>query len=278
MRRKGIHIEWRSLHCEGRGDTGAGAAGGVLRCGGTGTLTTVRRAGERWRENRHRRTTWHTFDPGPGDQHGFGAIDALDEHELLPEAVTPYPLHRALGLVTYVQEGALSFEDAAGRPGILRAGEFQIMTSRSRLQRHAGNPSRRDRAHLFQVRLRPEGNGIEAPSEQRRFSAAERRGGLRVVASPDGRQGSLRITQDVEILSALLSPGHHAVHELLPGRSAWLHVVSGAATVGGILLTTGDGVGVIADRVVSMIAQEESEVLLLDVGDPGPGRSDGPRG
>jgi redox-sensitive bicupin YhaK (pirin superfamily) len=101
----------------------------------------------------------------------------------------------------------------------------------------------------------------------KRFSAAERQGILRVVASPDGRKGSLRIRQDASIYSAMLDPGQHLIHELSPGRRAWLHVVRGEVTLDDEVLVAGDGVGYRAERAVSFTARTEGEILLLDLGE-----------
>ena len=102
--------------------------------------------------------------------------------------------------------------------------------------------------------------------QQKRFTAAECRDRLRVVASPDARGGSLRINQDALIHSALLEPGQHVVHELSHGRSAWIHVVQGEVTLGDIVLAAGDGAGVTGERAVSLTAREDSEILLVDLG------------
>jgi redox-sensitive bicupin YhaK (pirin superfamily) len=100
----------------------------------------------------------------------------------------------------------------------------------------------------------------------KRFAAALRHNVLCVVASPDGRNGSLRILQDALIMSSVLDPGHHIVHELTPGRGAWVHVISGEATLDDLILTQGDGAGVTVERSVSFTAQESTEVLLVDLG------------
>jgi redox-sensitive bicupin YhaK (pirin superfamily) len=119
---------------------------------------------------------------------------------------------------------------------------------------------------VFQLGLGPLPPGVEASHEQRRFSTAQRRGGLCVVASPDRRNDSLRLGQDVLMFSALLDPGQHVVHELASARSAWLHVVHGEATLDGLVLTSGDGAGFAAERAVSLTAREETEILLVDLG------------
>ena len=153
-----------------------------------------------------------------------------------------------------------------GRAGVIRAGEFQCMTV-GRGDRHAEkNASRSAEAHIFRIWLRPAQDELEAGHEEKRFSAAQRRGGLCVVASSDARRGSLRIHQDALVFSALLDPGQHVVHELSQGRSAWLQMVQGEVTLGDQVLTTGDCAGVTAARAVSFTAREQTEVLMLDVG------------
>ena len=149
-----------------------------------------------------------------------------------------------------------------GRSGVIQAGEFQRMTAGRGLRHSETNASRTEWAHVFQIWLRPSEAGLEPGHEQKRFSAAERRGGLCVVASPDARRGSLRIHQDALVYSAMLDPGQHVIHELSQGRSAWLHLVQGEVTLGDIVLTTGDGAGVTAEPAVSLTAREETEILL----------------
>jgi redox-sensitive bicupin YhaK (pirin superfamily) len=166
-----------------------------------------------------------------------------------------------------VREGALAYEDSKGRSVVVCAGEFQRMTPGRGIRSHETNASRTDWTHVFQIGLSSSRSGFEPGHEQKRFSAAERRGVLCVVASPDARVGSLRVHQDARIYSSLLDAGQHLVHELSPGRSAWLHVVHGEVTLGDTILTAGDGAGIKGERAVSITAQEESEIMLIDLGE-----------
>lgn len=106
---------------------------------------------------------------------------------------------------------------------------------------------------------------LEPSAEHKRFSAAERSGALRLIASPDGRNGSLRLHLDTRIYSAVLHAGQHVVHELTGGRSAWLHVVEGEITLENQILYTGDSAGLVAEQVVSLTARGDAEILLLDL-------------
>lgn len=234
-------------------------------------MITLRRGGERHHDRSRKREAWLTFEAQNGADplaDGFGSLEILDENRLAPGAGVPRrPLHDA-EIVTYVREGGLAYEDSMGRSGVIHAGEFQRTTAGRGIRHGEANASRSEWAHVFQIWLRPSQAELEPSHEQKRFSAAERRGVLRVVASPDARRGSLRIHQDVLIYSALLDPGQHVVHQLPPGRCAWLHLVAGEVTLGDDVLTTGDGAGVQAERSVSLTAREETEILLVDLGEP----------
>jgi redox-sensitive bicupin YhaK (pirin superfamily) len=236
-------------------------------------MITLRRAIERHHDRRGRQEVWHTFYPQDRADplaDGFGMLEILTEDRLPAGADVPrYPPHDA-EIVTYVREGALAYEDSMGRSGVIHAGELQRMTTGRAMRHSETNASRSDWAHVFRIWLRPSEAGLESTHEQKRFSAAERRGGLCVVASPDGRRGSLRIHQDALMYSALLDAGQHVVHELSPGRSAWLHLVQGEASLGDMILSTGDGAGVTDERSVSLTAQQQTEVLLFDLGERTP--------
>lgn len=228
----------------------------------------LRRAKERHRDRSRKQEVWLTFFPqqdGDPLAGGFGPLEILDEGHLSPGGGVPrHPRHDA-EIVTFVREGALAYEDSKGHSGLVQAGEFRLMTAGRGVRHRETNASRTHWAHVFQMWLRPVQADLEPSHEQKRFSSAERRGRLCVVASPDGRRGSLRIHQDALIYSALLDPGTHVVHELSLGRSAWLHLVLGEATLEEVVLSTGDGAGLTAERAVSLTAREETEILLLDL-------------
>jgi hypothetical protein len=233
-------------------------------------MITVRRAKERHYDRHRKQEVWLTFYPRDrADPRAdrFGRLESFSERRLPPGAIASRTSHHEAEIVTYVREGALAYEDAPGRSGVIQAGEFQGTTAGRGIRRSERNASRSSWAQVFQLLLAPSEPGLEPGHEQKRFSVAQRRGGLCVVASADARRGSLRIHQDALMCSALLEPGQHVVHELSEGRDAWLHLVEGEATLGDIVLTTGDGAGVTAERAVSLTAQSETEILLLDLGE-----------
>ena len=197
--------------------------------------------------------------------HGIGFLVAFDEFRLPPGESTAAHSDDEAEVVTYLHEGALSQEDTAGNSSVIHAGEFQRMST-GRIRHKETSVSRSDWAHIFRMGLRPSQVGIERDQEQKRFTAAQRRNVLCVVASPDGRKGSLRIHQDALVFSAIVEPGHHLIHALEPGRSAWLHVVCGEATLDEVVLTRGDSVGATTEPSISMTVQMNTELLLIDMG------------
>lgn len=228
----------------------------------------LRRAEDRHHDPRRRRKVWWTFDPLDRTDRladGFGTLETLDENRLPPRADVARHARDEAEIVTYVREGTIAYDDSMGHSGVIHAGEFQRMIAGLGARHREANASRADWAHVFQIRLRRSAAELGPGREQKRFSAAERRGGLCVVASPDARRGSLRLRQDARMYSALLEPGQHVVHELAPERAAWLHVVQGEVALGDLVLTAGDGAGVSTDRAVSLTAREDSEILLVDV-------------
>lgn len=196
---------------------------------------------------------------------GFGILESFNEHLLAPGARVPPLPSRDAEILTYVHQGALAQEDSMGRSGVIHAGEFQRLTARRRVRHNESNASLVDGAHAFQICLHPSEVGLVQSYEQRRFSAAERRGAWRVVASPHGQIHSLRVHADASLYSALLDPGQHVVHELTGERMVWLHVVSGEIALTDAVLTVGDGAGITEDRAVSLTARTEAELLLVDL-------------
>lgn len=195
----------------------------------------------------------------------------LKECRLPPGGVMPADEHHQIEVITYVCDGSLAFEDSTGTSGVIHAGEFQRTTIGPRLRRVQTNASPTLWTHLYQLRLHALTNEFETGYEQRRFSAAQRRGQLCIVASRDGRHGSLHLQHDVLMQSALLDKGQHVVHPLPPGRRAWVHLVAGEVALGDDVLVNGDGAGIEAERAVSLTACAETNILLLDVAASVPG-------
>lgn len=238
----------------------------------------LRRNTERSHVRRGTRECWRTFLVSAtrnGSAAGFGVIVAIDEIRIPPNGIPgPCPGEDSgteeAEIVSYVHAGAIAQEDSAGNSGVVQAGEFQHAITGRGIRRKETNASRADWAHVFRITLLPSEVGLGCSRQQRRFAAAQRHNTLCVVASPDGRKGSLRLGQDALVCSSVLDPGHHLIHELLAGRSAWLHVIRGEVALQNDILTSGDGVGVTTEPSVSFTARVKTEVLLVDSG-PVPG-------
>lgn len=232
-------------------------------------MITLRRNNERRHVQRGKQDTWLTFySNGHADpvSDGFRNLAAFNEMLLQPGEMAPQVTGTGAEIVSYVYRGVLAQEDSNGSSGVVHAGEFQYMTIGRGIRHKETNPAPADRAHVFRMYLRPAEAGLDSAHKQIHFPAAQRHNLLCVIASPDGRKKSLKILQDALIYSSILDPGHHLIHELLPGRSAWLHVISGEAALQDILLAQGDGVGFTREPSVSVTAQESSEILLVDLG------------
>lgn len=233
-------------------------------------MITLRRAQERQHERSRKQDVWFTFraqDSANTPADGFGRLELFSEERLPAAATVSRHANRDAEILTYVREGAVAQEDSLGHSGVLYAGEFRRTRTGRGARYSETNASRTDEAHIFRLYLRPSETGLDPSDEHKRFTTADRRYGLCLVASPDARRGSLHVHLDALLYSALLDPGQHVVHELLPGRSAWLHIVEGQATLGDLVLTTGDGVGITGERSVSFTARGVTEVLLVDLGE-----------
>jgi redox-sensitive bicupin YhaK (pirin superfamily) len=236
-------------------------------------MIAVLRAAERRHSRRGKLDIWSTFGAdGRADARprSFGALAAFDELRFPPGGVCTPRRRDGAETITYVYRGALAQESAGGCSAVLHAGEFHRMTAGRGVRHKEANASPSDWLHVFRISVGPIAASVDCALEQRRFAAAQRRNALCVIASPDGRDGSLHLIGDVVVYSSLLDPGRHLVHELKAQRRAWVHLVRGEAIMDDIFLTAGDGIGVAIAPAVSLTVQEAAEILLIDVG-PAPG-------
>lgn len=222
-------------------------------------MITSRKSGARAQEVDGGRRGWQS-------EAGFGSLESFREEYLAPGAEFRIELPADLEVLTYVREGALILSDPRGRSLSIEAGECHRSSSVAGTPLRGGNASIREPARVFQGFIRPDHASIRMPAEKRRFPIAERRGVLRLMSSRVGAADSLRLRQDVALYSAILDRGHHMVHELVPGRAAWLHVVDGRIRMAEGELEEGDGASIVEEPAVSFTALEASEVLLFDLG------------
>ena len=231
-------------------------------------MITVRPSGERGRSELGWLSSRHTFsfadylDP----RHmGFRSLRVVNDDRVQPGAGFPTHGHRDMEIVTYVVEGALEHKDSMGTGSVIRPGEVQRMTAGTGVTHSEYNASRTEPVHFLQIWILPERQGLAPGYEQRAFPGAEMQGRLRLVASRDGREGSVTVHQDVQVLAARLAAGDEAVHRLAPGRHAWLQVVHGALALNGTTLATGDGAVVSDETRLALVAREPAELLLFDL-------------
>lgn len=210
------------------------------------------------------RAVWRTVPSPSGADRGanvFGALTIIEEETLAAGAGVLERVYDDNETVVYVCAGGLAYTKAGSGSGVILAGGFLRVAAGER--QSEANASHADSARVFRLGFDSRGTGLTTGDPRERFSAAQRRGRLCLVASPDGRVGSLRLGHDVLVYSVLLDPGQHVAYELSGGRNAWIHIVQGEASLGGVALRTGDGAGVSAERGVSLTASGESEVLLV---------------
>jgi redox-sensitive bicupin YhaK (pirin superfamily) len=213
--------------------------------------------------NTHYTFSFNTYhDPA---HMGFRALRVINEDVVMPGQGFGMHGHRDMEIVTYVISGALEHRDSLGNGDVLRAGELQRMTAGTGIRHSEFNPSNDEPVHLYQIWLFPERPSLPPSYEQKAFDAAERHGRLQLVASPDGREGSLKIHQDARISLGRLGVGESLVHSFAPGRHGWIQVVSGSLAVNGHGLAASDGAAVSNEPSLRIEAGQPSEWLLFDL-------------
>ncbi|MBV8675612.1 MAG: pirin family protein [Planctomycetaceae bacterium] len=215
-----------------------------------------------WLNTRHTFSFNDYYDP---DYMGFRVLRVINEDRVQPGQGFGTHGHRDMEIISYVLEGALAHKDSLGTGSVLRPGEFQHMTAGTGIRHSEFNPSETELVHFYQIWIVPERQGLRPSYQQRAFPEDERRGRLRVVASPDGRDGSLTIRQDAQVFLASLGENQEVTHELERGRYAWLQVLRGALQLNGLDLAAGDGVAVSEEPALVIRATKSSEVMLFDM-------------
>ena len=228
----------------------------------------IRKADERGQFDHGWLDTRHTFsfaDYRDPNHMGFRSLRVINEDRVAPGQGFGMHGHRDMEIVTYVLAGALEHRDSMGNGEVLRPGELQRMSAGTGIRHSEFNPSQTEWVHLYQIWLLPREKGLRPSYEQKAFAEDERRGVLRVVASPDGEAGSLTIQQDARLYLATLSAGQSLTHRLAPGRHAWLQLLRGEAALNGQALAAGDGAAISDEHALAVAAHGEAEVLLFDL-------------
>ncbi|TMH79995.1 MAG: pirin family protein [Betaproteobacteria bacterium] len=216
-----------------------------------------------WLYSRHTFSFGEYYDPR---SMGFGPLRVINEDRVQPGAGFPPHGHQDMEILSYVLEGALEHKDSIGTGSVIRPGEVQIMSAGTGVRHSEFNHSKSEPVHFLQIWIEPDRQSIRPRYEQKRFADSEKRGHLRPIGSPDGRDGSLVIHRDVLLFAALLDSGEQVTHAPAKGRKAWLQVARGAVRVNGKELEAGDGVAVEDEPELTVAARTDgTEILLFDL-------------
>ena len=212
--------------------------------------------------------THHTFsfaDYRDPKWMGFRSLRVINEDWVAPNTGFPTHPHRDMEIITYVLEGKLEHKDSLGTGSVILPGDGQRMTAGSGIRHSEFNPSTAKPVHLLQIWIQPEKAALAPSYEQRSFPEDEKRGKLRLIASRDASNGSVKINQDAKLYVSLLKPGEEVGHELAAGRHGWLQVARGAVELNGKKLNQGDGAAITDEKQLSIKGAEDAEVLLFDL-------------
>ena len=230
-----------------------------------------------WLHSAHSFSFGHYYDP----QHlGFSSLRVINEDVIQPSRGFGTHSHQDMEIITYVLSGSLRHQDSLGNGSVIRPGDVQRMTAGRGIAHSEFNASDREPVHLLQIWILPDTLGLEPSYEEIQIPASEKQGNLRLLASKDGRAGSVTIHQDVSLYGSILDRGHSLTYDLAPGRSLWLQVARGALTVStpdhSQVLQAGDGLaidrpaaltfqGATVGATASPTAPEAAEFLLFDL-------------
>jgi redox-sensitive bicupin YhaK (pirin superfamily) len=220
----------------------------------------IRRSNERghaqhgWLDSFHSFSFADYYDPA---HMGFGALRVINEDRVKPGMGFGTHSHRDMEIISYVLEGGLAHRDSMGNGSVIQPGDVQRMS--------AGNASKSEGVHFLQIWIEPGVRGIPPSYEEKHFEAASKRGRLRLIASPDGREGSVTIHQDANLYAALLDGEETAQHQVPAGRRAYLHVIRGEVQVNGQRLAAGDALKASRESSLVLTGGRDAEILLFDL-------------
>jgi redox-sensitive bicupin YhaK (pirin superfamily) len=232
------------------------------------TMMNIRKAEERgptkigWLDSRHSFSFGEYYDPR---FMGFRALRVINEDRVAPASGFPTHGHRDMEILSYVLDGALEHKDSLGTGSVIRPGEVQRMTAGSGIRHSEFNASREKPVHFLQIWIEPSSKNLAPSYEQKTFAPSGNAGRFRLIASPDGRDGSLTIHQDAALYAAHLAPGEQVEHVPTAGRHVWLQVARGSVRVFGKTLAAGDGAAISDESRIAISGTTDAEVLLFDL-------------
>ncbi|MEO5702459.1 MAG: pirin family protein [Gammaproteobacteria bacterium] len=215
-----------------------------------------------WLDSYHSFSFASYYDP---EHMSFSSLRVINEDRVAPGTGFSTHSHQDMEIITYILEGALQHKDSLGNSSIIRPGEVQRMSAGTGVSHSENNPSQTESVHLLQIWIIPDENGVPPSYEQKMFPLAERQGNFRLVASPDGREGSVTIHQDACLYITSLNTSDSVRHRLAPSRKFYLQVAQGNAQLNGHALEAGDGVSITAETEITLTANDSAEILLFDL-------------
>jgi redox-sensitive bicupin YhaK (pirin superfamily) len=231
-------------------------------------VLTIRRGSERGYADHGWLKSYHSFsfadyhDP----QHmGFGPLRVINEDRVAPGMGFGTHGHRDMEIISYVLDGELAHRDSMGTGSVIRPGDVQRMSAGTGVTHSEFNHSKTQTTHFLQIWIEPRVTGIASSYEEKRFEAADKRGRLRLVASPDGADGSVTIHQDARVYAGLFDGAEAATLEVAGGRRAYVHVARGSINVDGQRLAAGDAAKVSGQSRIALTDGADAEVLAFDL-------------
>jgi redox-sensitive bicupin YhaK (pirin superfamily) len=228
----------------------------------------VRRSEERgaaqhgWLASKHSFSFADYYDPRHS---GFGPLLVINEDRVAPGAGFGTHGHRDMEIISYVLDGALEHKDSMGTGSVLHYGDVQRMSAGSGVRHSEFNGSKTEPVHFLQIWIQPNQQGIAPSYEEKHFPREEKQGKLRLIASGDGREGSVLIHQDASLYAAILNGDDEVAHPLAAGRLAYVHVIRGRVEVNGVALNTGDALKLGDEERVTLARADAAELLLFDL-------------
>ena len=231
-------------------------------------MITIRRSRDRGHAEHGWLDTFHTFsfanyyDP---KHMGIGPLRVINQDRVSPGRGFGTHGHENMEIVSFVLDGVMQHKDSMGNGSQMRPGDVQLMSAGTGVTHSEFNGSKVDPLHFLQMWIIPAERGTAPRYEQKEFPESDRRGTLRLVVSPDGRDGSLTIGQDVLLYAGLVDGEERASVELPDGRTGFLHVARGSVSLNGQELGPGDGAAIENERLVELTAGDGAEVVLWDL-------------
>lgn len=231
-------------------------------------MITIRKSEDRGHFDLGWLDTYHTFSfdqyYDPAHTH-FRSLRVINEDRVSPNQGFPTHSHRDMEIITYILSGALEHRDSMGNGSVIRPGDVQRMTAGTGVSHSEFNPSESEAVHLLQIWILPKAHGLPPGYEEKAFAEEERRGRLRLIASEDGREGSVAINQDAQVYATLLDAGQIVTHALQPNRHAWLQVARGTLRLNELELKQGDGAAISKESDFTIEAHDQAELLVFDL-------------